>query len=64
MWNQELCIIMKFPKYKSHNLSIFFILRWFWNILENNDVALSDELEVGYYVTLFLIMHALLAVCK
>ena len=68
MWNQELCTIMKFPKYKSYFLSIFLILRWFGNILENNDVTLSDELEVGYYITLFLIMHAddtaLLTVCK
>jgi hypothetical protein len=44
------------------------MLRWFGNILENNNVTLSDELEVGYYVTLFLIMYAddtaLLAVFK
>jgi hypothetical protein len=47
---------------------IIFILRWFGYILENNDVTLSDELQVGYYVTLFLTMYAdevaLLAVCK
>ena len=44
------------------------MLRWFGNILENNDVTLSDELEVGYYVILFLAMYAddtaLLVVCK
>ena len=40
------------------SFSIFFILGWFSNILENNNVTLSDDLEVGYYVTLCLIMYA------
>jgi hypothetical protein len=51
--------------YSAYSVDYF---RWFGNILGNNNVTLSDELEVGYYVTLFLIMYAedaaLLAVCK
>jgi hypothetical protein len=39
-----------------------------WKHFKKYYVTLSDELEVGYYVTLFLIMYAddtaLLAVCK
>jgi hypothetical protein len=69
--NEPKEIIFSFESFRSINrisFSIFFILRWFGNILGNNNVTLSDELEVGYYVTLFLIMYAddaaLLAVCK